>query len=94
LSEPAYVKKDQFGDAWEGVDSLCADSPDKALELATALLKLGLSDAVPVAQQPTRENILQAGREGWNPGNIRIFSHMNGDTWLHDMANQKPERKC
>lgn len=72
----AEVKKDEFGWAWEGIDAVVAESPAQALALATALLKLGFSDELPARQRPTRENILQAGREGWNPGNIKLFSHL------------------
>lgn len=70
------VKNDDVSYAWEGVDALCAQSPAKALELATALLTLGLSNEIPAAQRTTRENIVQLGRQGYNPGNLKVFGHI------------------
>lgn len=73
----AELRTNTYGNTWEGVDAITAISPDAALKLATALLEYYLtSKDVTDDRRPTRENILQAGREGWNPGNLAGFSHL------------------
>src|SRR5438128_12460239 len=70
------VRHDRFGNAWQDVDRLSEGSSASAAKLVTAFLQASFSGEVPEPNRATRERILQAGREGWNPANIKLFGHL------------------